>query len=79
MTSALTVLSAAVCGYTQHDVETLFSPLLKGVDMEKFQSWYNGYNFNGENVYNPFDVLLCYFKGACLQKLLVFHRAHRNF
>jgi len=49
---------AAICGYTQDDVETIFAPLLQGVDMEKFQVWYNGYNFNGENVYNPFDVLL---------------------
>ncbi len=36
----------------------MFAPLLQGVNMEKFQAWYNGYNFNGENVYNPFDVLL---------------------
>ena len=54
---------AALCGYTQHDVETIFAPLLAGVDMEKFQAWYNGYNFNGENVYNPFDVLLFISKG----------------
>ena len=49
---------AAICGYTQHDIETLFAPLLQGVDMERFREWYNGYNFNGEHVYNPFDVLL---------------------
>ncbi len=49
---------AVICGYTQADIETTFAPLLKGVDMEKFRAWYNGYNFNGENVYNPFDVLL---------------------
>ncbi len=54
---------AAICGYTQKDVETTFAPLLAGVDMEKFQAWYNGYNFNGENVYNPFDVLLFISKG----------------
>ncbi len=49
---------AAICGYTQHDVETIIAPMLQGVDMEEFRAWYNGYNFNGENVYNPFDVLL---------------------
>jgi len=54
---------AAICGYTQNDVETTFAPLLQGVDMEKFQAWYNGYNFNGENVYNPYDVLLFISKG----------------
>ncbi len=54
---------AALCGYTQEDVETTFGPMLQGVDMEKFRAWYNGYNFNGENVYNPFDVLLFISKG----------------
>jgi len=49
---------AAICGYTQEDVDTVFAPLLQGVEREKFRAWYNGYNFNGENVYNPFDVLL---------------------
>ncbi len=54
---------AAMCGYTQEDIETTFAPLLEGVDMDKFQAWYNGYNFNGKNVYNPFDVLLFISKG----------------
>ncbi len=54
---------SAICGYTQSDVETTFAPMLQGVDMEKFQAWYNGYNFNGENVYNPYDVLLFISKG----------------
>ena len=54
---------AALCGYTQEDVEATFGPMLEGVDMEKFKAWYNGYNFNGENVYNPFDVLLFISKG----------------
>jgi hypothetical protein len=54
---------AAICGYTQENIETLFAPMLDGVDMEKFRAWYNGYNFNGENVYNPFDVLLFIAKG----------------
>ncbi len=54
---------AALCGYTQKDVEATFGSMLEGVDMEKFRAWYNGYNFNGENVYNPFDVLLFISKG----------------
>jgi hypothetical protein len=49
---------ATICGYTQNDIESTFAPLLDGVDMEMFRQWYNGYNFNGEHVYNPFDVLL---------------------
>ncbi|MCI5141754.1 MAG: hypothetical protein D3909_08510 [Candidatus Electrothrix sp. ATG1] len=31
---------------------------LEGTDREKVREWYNGYNFNGEHVYNPFDILL---------------------
>ncbi len=48
----------AVCGYTQLDVETAFAPYLEGVDMEQVKRWYNGYNFLGETVYNPYDILL---------------------
>ena len=47
-----------VCGYTQKDVETTFAPYLEGVDMDKLKCWYNGYNFLGSDMYNPFDILL---------------------
>ncbi len=47
-----------ICGYTQNDVETTFQPYLEGVDMDEFKSWYNGYNFLGSDMYNPFDILL---------------------
>jgi len=47
-----------VCGYTQHDVDTAFAPYLEGVDMEEVKRWYNGYNFLGDRVYNPYDILL---------------------
>jgi len=49
---------ATICGYTQEDIETDFKELLDGVDLEKLKEWYNGYNFLGERVYNPFDILL---------------------
>ncbi|MCF6335030.1 MAG: AAA family ATPase [Spirochaetales bacterium] len=49
---------ATVCGYTQNDIETVFKPHLGGVDLDKLRLWYNGYNFLGESVYNPFDILL---------------------
>ncbi len=49
---------ATVCGYTQHDLETVFAKHLEGADMDEVRRWYNGYNFLGENVYNPFDILL---------------------
>ncbi|NPA50407.1 MAG: ATP-binding protein [Epsilonproteobacteria bacterium] len=54
---------ATICGYTQNDIESSFAPLLKGVDLEKLKEWYNGYNFLGESVYNPFDILLFISKG----------------
>ena len=49
---------ATICGYTQHDLETTFAARLNGVDMDKVRYWYNGYNFLGDKVYNPFDILL---------------------
>jgi hypothetical protein len=49
---------ATLCGYTQHDLETAFGEHLEGVDWAKLKDWYNGYQFLGESVYNPFDILL---------------------
>ncbi len=48
----------AVCGYTQADVDTIFAPLLTKFCPETVQSWYNGYSWGRESVYNPFDILL---------------------
>jgi len=47
-----------ICGYSQNDVETSFKPYLKSVNMGKLKEWYNGYNFLGSSMYNPFDILL---------------------
>ncbi len=49
---------ASICGYTQNDLETIFASHLHNTDMAKVRQWYNGYNFMGESVYNPFDILL---------------------
>jgi hypothetical protein len=49
---------ATICGYTQNDLETTFAEHLAGVDWDELRKWYNGYNFLGELVYNPFDILL---------------------
>lgn len=54
----LDVRYATICGYTQTDVKHVFAECLEGVDLEELKRWYNGYNFMGEPVYNPFDVLL---------------------
>ncbi|WP_119393904.1 ATP-binding protein [Salinibius halmophilus] len=54
---------ATICGYTHHDLQTLFADHLAGVDWAKLKQWYNGYNFLGEPVYNPYDILLFISKG----------------
>jgi hypothetical protein len=51
---------SALCGYTEQDVETVFAPELPGLDREQIRRWYNGYNWMGEAVYNPFDLLLLF-------------------
>ncbi len=51
---------SAICGYTDADVDQVFAPELEGLDREAIQHWYNGYNWTGEAVYNPFDLLLLF-------------------
>jgi hypothetical protein len=51
---------SALCGYTEADLDTVFAPELAGLDREQIRTWYNGYNWTGEAVYNPFDVLLLF-------------------
>lgn len=49
---------ATLCGYTENELTTTFADYLDGVDRAEVRRWYNGYNFLGEPVYNPFDILL---------------------
>ncbi|CCE22420.1 ATP-binding protein [Methylotuvimicrobium alcaliphilum] len=49
---------ATICGYTQQDLETAFAGHLADVDWAQLKDWYNGYQFLGEPVYNPYDILL---------------------
>ena len=49
---------ADICGYTQGDLETIFADYLHNVDLNEVKLWYNGYNFLGSNLYNPYDILL---------------------
>ena len=53
---------SALCGYTEADLDTVFAPELAGLDRAQIRAWYNGYNWTGEAVYNPFDVLLLFQK-----------------
>ncbi|MCY4226610.1 MAG: AAA family ATPase [Gammaproteobacteria bacterium] len=49
---------AAICGYTDNDLETVFAPELEGLDQEMIRTWYNGYSWLGaEKFYNPHDIL----------------------
>ena len=60
---------AAICGYTERDLDDVFAPELEGLDRSEVRRWYNGYNWLGkgkekekerEKVYNPFDILLLF-------------------
>jgi hypothetical protein len=51
---------SAICGYTDHDIDTVFAPELDGLDRDEIRRWYNGYNWRGTAVYNPFDLLLLF-------------------
>jgi len=49
---------ATICGYTQQELETTFHAYLTPEDLPNIKTWYNGYNFLGdEGVYNPFSIL----------------------
>ncbi len=52
---------AALCGYTQAELEHYFEPYIKIMPpetLEKMKLWYNGYSWDAKTfVYNPFSVL----------------------
>ena len=48
---------STLCGYTDNDIDTVFEPELAGLDRTAIRDWYNGYNWLGDGVYNPFDIL----------------------
>ena len=51
---------AAVCGYTEADLNAVFAPELPGLDRDEIRAWYNGYDWLGgeqDRVYNPFGLL----------------------
>ena len=52
---------AAICGYTDADLDRVFAPELPGLDRQSIREWYNGYCWRGEErLYNPFGVLLLF-------------------
>ena len=55
---------SAICGYTQTDLEQIFTEHLSRFDTDEVKRWYNGYSWTGESVYNPFDILLLFDEGT---------------
>ena len=52
---------ASICGYTDRDLDDVFTPELQELDRDEIRRWYNGYNWLGdEKVYNPIDILLLF-------------------
>ncbi len=49
---------ATICGYTDHDLDSVFAPEMEDLDRDEVRRWYNGYHWLGEEkVYNPWDIL----------------------
>jgi hypothetical protein len=48
----------SICGYTENNLDIDFKPYLDDIDRNEVRHWYNGYNFFGDKVYNPYDILL---------------------
>ncbi|MBK8805215.1 MAG: ATP-binding protein [Bacteroidales bacterium] len=55
---------STITGYTHDDIINEFSEYTHNVDLEEVRCWYNGYNYFGEPIYNPFDILLFFSKNA---------------
>ena len=52
---------AAICGYTEADLDHVFAAELEGLDRKTIRDWYNGYSWRGgcaDTVYNPYGMLL---------------------
>ena len=54
---------SALCGYTQNEIDIVFAEHMQHFERQKVKDWYNGYNWTGEAVYNPFDILFLFDKG----------------
>ncbi len=57
---SLTPEFSAVCGYTDEDIDEVFAAEVGDLDRQEIRRWYNGYNWRGTAVYNPFDLLLLF-------------------
>ncbi|MCC8399061.1 MAG: ATP-binding protein [Rickettsia endosymbiont of Platyusa sonomae] len=48
-----------IYGFTQAEVDELLSKVPLESNPEQIKSWYNGYNFAGEVIYNPWSIMRC--------------------
>ena len=46
-----------ICGYTEPELLAAFSEHLEDRSLDEIRRWYDGYNWLGENIYNPFSIL----------------------
>ncbi len=58
---------ATITGYTHEDLVREFATRLDGVDLDEVKRWYNGYNYFGTPIYNPYDILL-FLENGCMFK-----------
>ena len=50
--------NAAICGYTDADLDATFAGELPGLDRDEIRSWYGGYRWaSDEEIYNPLGIL----------------------
>lgn len=57
---------ATLCGYTDDDIDSVFAAELGDLDRAQIREWYNGYNWCGKGVYNPFDILQLFVKESLI-------------
>ncbi|HJD57642.1 MAG TPA: ATP-binding protein [Rickettsia endosymbiont of Sericostoma sp. HW-2014] len=50
---------ASSYGFTQEEVDELLSKVPTTTNSEEIKNWYNGYNFGGEIIYNPWSIMRC--------------------
>lgn len=46
-------------GFTQQEVDELLVKVLVKTTTDQIKDWYNGYNFGGEIIYNPWSIMQC--------------------
>ncbi len=46
-------------GFTQAEVDELLTKVPTETDSDQIKGWYNGYNFGGEVIYNPWSIMQC--------------------